>query len=140
MAVNLTVATIALSILLDDTSGNAWKGIVLGGIMGISGGLVALWNSWKWYERIDAGEFREVHMTTKQQMIRYGGILIFSIVVISLTALRVMNARQYIGFIAVLMSLSLLLWMMYFTVFVWERRRHKVVAADKRSMYAIDME
>ncbi|WFN34277.1 DUF1673 domain-containing protein [Methanogenium sp. S4BF] len=54
MAVSLTAATIALSLLFGDASGNTWKGIVLGSIIGISAGIVTLWHSWNRYDRIDA--------------------------------------------------------------------------------------
>jgi hypothetical protein len=66
MAVNLTVATIALFLLFDDASTISERGIILGIVIGISTGFVTLWHSWKRYERIEAGEFIEVHETTKK--------------------------------------------------------------------------
>ncbi len=139
MAVNLTVVTIALFLLLDDSSGDIRKGIVLGGIIGISTGLVTLWHSWKRYDRIDAGEFIAVHETTKQRMIRYGGILILSFAVIAWIVFQMFNGATHL-ILATGVGLCTVIWVVYFTVFVWERRRHKVVIADKWSMYAIDLE
>jgi hypothetical protein len=139
MAVNLTVATIALTLLLDDSSGNIWKGVVLGGIIGISAALVTLWHSWTRYDRIDAGEFIEVHETKKQRMIRYFGFLVLSVAGIAWVALWALNAATHL-ILATGVGLSIVIWVVYFTVCVWERLRHKVVIAEKRSIYAIDLE
>ncbi|KAF1073211.1 hypothetical protein [Methanogenium sp. MK-MG] len=49
------------------------------------------------------------------------------------------NAATHL-ILATLVGLSIVIWVVYFTVFVWERRRHKVVIAERRSMYAIDVE
>lgn len=139
MAVNLTVVAIALALLFDDSSGYIWKGILLGGIIGITTGLVTLWHSWTRYDRIDAGEFIEVHETTQQRMIRLAGIPILSVGVIVWMAFWAFNAATHL-ILATLVALCIVIWEVYFTIVVWERRCHKVVIANKRSMYAIDME
>ncbi|WAI00219.1 DUF1673 family protein [Methanogenium organophilum] len=139
MAVSLTTATIALSLLFDDASGNTWKGIVLGGIIGIVAGLVTLWHSWKRYERIDAGEFIAVHETKTQRMMRYGGILILSGAVIAWMVFQMFRGATHL-ILAAEAGLCVVIWVVYFTVCLWERRRHKVVIAENRSMYTIDKE
>lgn len=139
MAVNLTIATIALFLLLDDALGGIRKGIVLGIVIGISAGCVTLWHSWKRYDRIEAGEFIEVRETTEQRMIRYGGIVIISFAVIAWMVFQMFNAATHM-ILGTVVGACIVIWVVYFTVYVWERRRHKMVIAKKRSMYAIDME
>lgn len=137
MAINLTIATIALSLLFADAAGDSWKGIVLGGVIGISAGLVTLWHSWKRYERIDAGEFIAVHETKNQRMMRYGGILMLSGAVIAWMIIQMFRGAIHL-ILATEVGLCIVIWVVYLTVCAWERRRHKVVIAENRSMYAID--
>lgn len=70
-------------------------------------------------------------------MIRYGGILILSVAVIVWMVLQMFNGATHL-ILAAEAGLCIVIWVVYFTVFVWERRRHKVVIAENRSMYAID--
>lgn len=72
-------------------------------------------------------------------MIRYSGILIVSFAVIVWMVFHMSNGATHL-ILAGMVSVCIVIWFVYFTVYVWERRRHKVVVADKRSMYAIDME
>jgi uncharacterized protein DUF1673 len=136
MAVILTLVATVFSLLSADSSGDIQKGVTLGIIVGISVSLVTLWHSWKRYDRIDAGEFIEVRETKKQCMLRRVAMVIISIVYIGWMAF---NAGTHL-ILATLVGLNILMWVIYFTVFVWEVRHHKAVIAKKMSMYTIDME
>jgi len=138
MAVNMTLATTAVFFLFDNPADLTWKGIIIGISIGISASLVTLWDSWKRYDRIEAGEFITVNETKKQRNLRYIGILILSLVVIGLIAFWVINDKVFF-ILAVMLGVCGVTWVSYLTVVVWERRHHKVVISEKKSMYTVDV-
>ncbi len=138
MAVTMTLTVTALFLLFDTTPDVHRKASTIGISVGIAAILVTLWHSWKRYDRIDAGGLSRTHETKRQRTLRYIGILGFSIAVIGSMAWWALNS-DFGLILAEFVGAGMVVWASYLTVVVWERRHHKVVMSEKKSMYTVDV-
>ena len=138
MAVTMTFSAAVPFLLFDTTPDMRRNALVIGISVGIAASIVTLWHSWKRYDRIDAGEFSRTHETNRQRTLRYIGILVFSIAVISSMVWWAING-DFDFILAELVGANMVVWASYLTVVVWERRRHKTVISEEKTMYTVDM-
>lgn len=138
MAVNLTLATIALFFLLDDSRNFAWIGIPIGITVGILTVIITLWHSWKRYDRIQKGEFLRQNEDGKQRPLRSVGIISVTIVLVAIISLGLIIKRPFI-ILAVFAGVGMTMWMLYVSVRIWEKRRRQIMIWEKNSLYSVDI-
>jgi len=91
------------------------------------------------YARVAAGEFIKANMTGRQRTIRRLSVPAAAVILVAFMAFFVLSGMP--GWIVrFTLALSLIAWVLYGVTILWERQNHKILIAEKGSMYALDVE
>lgn len=136
-AIAFLAAATAAFLLIEDAPGypTVWTGFGIG--VGALIGFLLVYR--RQYARVAAGEFIKANMTGRQRTIRRLSVPAAAVILVAFMAFFVLSGMP--GWIVrFTLALSLIAWVLYGVTILWERQNHKILIAEKGSMYALDAE